>query len=149
MKTLSLLCLIGLCALAPVFASEEEFAEWREAQLEFGRLGRAGKVKLKAQVEGTSYKEFEITAFGRKQTLSKKALSQLSGFPLRTLKVTHEAGYPQLGGYSVHFKFEQHSYDSAKTLTTRIAVLTVTRNGFKIAVTAKPAVASHALSIPF
>ena len=41
---------------------------------------------------------------------------KLKGFPLNSLSITYEPGYPELGGHTVHFKMKQVHYQAKKPL---------------------------------
>lgn len=85
-------------------ASEEDFANWRTVQIEFGSLGQAGPASLNISSGTDGIEKFQLNAFGKTFSLKEADLKKLAGFPLHSLEVTHEAGYEILGGYSVHIK---------------------------------------------
>ena len=78
-------------------ASEEDFLPWKSVQLECFETRQTGKVRVTAKPDS-----FAIEAFGRSHVVSKADLAKLKGFPLESLRVTHEAGYAQTGGHTVH-----------------------------------------------
>ena len=111
--------------LAVAHASEEEFIGWRTIKLDCGVVEKAGKISLTASADNTGIESFEIAAFGQTHRLSEADLKRLRGFPLNSLKVTHEAGYPQLGGHTVHFRFRKVYYDADKKLRQEDAIVSV------------------------
>lgn len=87
---------------------------WRSLTLDCGTIEKAGKVSLTATTDDTGFRRFEFVAFGQTHRLSEDDIKKLREFPLDSLLVTHEAGYPQLGGHTVYFRFRRTFYDADK-----------------------------------
>ena len=64
--------------------------------------------------------------------MSATDLAKLEGFPLSSLRTSHEAGYESLGGYTVHFRFDRTFYNPEKKLVTEIIYVSVTKNGVTV-----------------
>jgi len=84
----------------PLFASEEDFAIWRNLQLEVEATS-FGKVLLDVGVsngmEGPVLSSMSLSIEGRKFEVPPAELSKLIRADLSSLKVTSEVGYPQKG----------------------------------------------------
>jgi len=93
-----------------IYASEEDFLKWAEVRIVSPERPDTGRVVFAAKTDGDQYREIAIEAFGRKHPVGDEVLAKLKGFPLNSLVTTHEAGYPQLGGHTVHFKFKRSYY---------------------------------------
>jgi hypothetical protein len=128
MKVLLPLFLALAVANAP--ASEEEFAVWSSVEVTTTEIPHFGKVDVTAKADNERIAGLKITAFGKTHTLDGKGLEKISGFPLSSMRITHEAGYEELGGYTMHIKFRRTYYDSAKKLRDETAVISVSeKNG--------------------
>jgi hypothetical protein len=95
----------GASTLVPsrLVASELEHVPWRSVTVTSAALPSCGVMEVKAEVDRDDrYLAFLLTAFGRTRTLSTAELARLQGFPLASLQLTHEGGYPQLGGPMCH-----------------------------------------------
>jgi len=101
MKPIPLLFAASLFRAA--FASEEEFVRPNRLEIQ-GAIGEKSPVKLVVESAETGMKSVVMEAHGRTITLTADNLVRLTGFHPATAIITHEAGYPQLGGHTVHFK---------------------------------------------
>ena len=98
----------------PSMASEEEYLAWSSLRLECKESPQAGKVTVFATMGDAGLSSFQLTAFGKDHSLAASDLAKVRDFPLDSLRVTHEAGYPQLGGHTVHFKLSRSYYVPAQ-----------------------------------
>ncbi len=116
-----ILYLVGfLTAELAALGSEEEVAPWQSASVSSQELPEAGVVSIDAlQDKNGRYQKFTIQAFGAPYSLSADELRRLDAFPLASVTLRHEAGYPQLGGYTVHIRLERSSYDQTARKTVR------------------------------
>jgi hypothetical protein len=116
-----------LVAIASVgssaFASEEEFLPWRSLRLDCGDHPQTGKVSLSATAGTSGITAFEFTAFGKAHKLAAGDLAKLRNFGLAGLRVTHEAGYPELGGHTVYFKLSRVYYSAGEKRTIEEVVV--------------------------
>jgi hypothetical protein len=124
--------LILLLAALSARASEEEFLDWTSAVIQVTGTPVAGDISCSVTVESGEWKEFTIGAFGKTYSLDETELAVLRGFPLSSLQTTHEQGYEELGGYTVHFRFEKVYYDTEGTLVTEIVYVSVNRLGMSV-----------------
>lgn len=125
------LLLLAACITA-VHGSEEEFLAWQAVTVKCANEKTpAGPVSCEIAQKDAEYSSFTVRAFDKEFKLSAEDLAKLKGFPLSSLSTRHEAGYPQLGGYSVHFRFQRVVALQRKTLTEVIYV-TATQNGVKV-----------------
>jgi hypothetical protein len=104
------------------FASEEEFLPWREVRIVCAERADTGKVELIAVTGTNGYRQVEIVVFGKKHALTAADLAKLRGFPLRDLKLTHEAGYEELGGHMVHLRLTRVWYEAGQLLEETLVV---------------------------
>jgi hypothetical protein len=126
MRLLSLaLAVVALSGLAS--ASEEEFLEWSEVRIVAPEREDTGKVAFSARIAGDKYHEVKIEAFGKEFTLDKEHRAALDGFPLNSLRLTHEAGYERLGGHTVSCQLKKTHYDAEKRLVEDRVVISVTK----------------------
>ncbi len=122
----SLLWLAVGCAAPPrAWGSEEQFAVWSRVRIECEPCGKAGKVSVEATVGSGTYRSMRITAFGRQHAVDAQTVKQLAGFPLSSIRVTHEVGYPIVGGYSVHLRLKRIFYSEKKELIQETALITI------------------------
>lgn len=91
-------------------ASEEEYLAWSSLRLECKESPQAGKVTLFATLGDAGLSSFKLTAFGKDHALAASDLAKVRDFPLHSLRVTHEGGYPELGGHTVHFRLSRSYY---------------------------------------
>jgi hypothetical protein len=106
MRPFSILAIILLVTTAGR-ASEEEFLVWSEVSITSVTREDTGRVTFTAQVRDDAWRKVEAEAFGKKHALSDVQCAKLAGFPLSSIRTTHEAGYPKLGGHMVHFRFKK------------------------------------------
>jgi hypothetical protein len=98
-----------LLGTAVVCASEEECLPWQEVRIVCAERAETGKVELMAIASTNGYRQVEIVAFGKKHTVPATDLAKLRGFPLAGLQTTHEAGYEELGGHTVHLRLKREN----------------------------------------
>jgi len=129
MRTLLVTSLLWLAfgsgAPPRAWGSQEQFAVWSRVRIDCEPCGKAGKVSVEATVSSGTYRSMRITAFGREHALDAQAVKQLSGFPLSSIRVTHEAGYAEVGGYSLHVRLERLFHDGKKQLRQETALITI------------------------
>jgi hypothetical protein len=131
-KTMVTLLMAAIILAISATASEEEFLGWTSAVIQCGKTAEAGDVSCEIKTGEKGWEKFLIQAFGKSHTLSATDLAKLEGFPLSSLRTTHEAGYERLGGYTVHFRFERTFYNQEKTLVTETIYVSVTKNGVTV-----------------
>jgi hypothetical protein len=103
-------------------ASEEEFLAWSEVTITAVQHEQTGRVTFTAEVRDDAWRKVEADAFGKKYTLSKEQCAKLSGFPLSSIRTTHEAGYKGIGGHTVYFKFSKSIIRDGKPVESKIIV---------------------------
>ncbi len=123
----TLLLLVGV-----TFASEEEFLDWTSASVQVAGTPEAGDISISATVGSGVWSSFTINAFGKTHVLSADELSALSGFPLSSMRTTHEQGYEEMGGYTVHFRFDRTFYSEESELVSEIIYVSVNREGLSL-----------------
>lgn len=126
---------ILIAALIPVSfasASEEELLEWTSAVIECAGSREAGDVSCEIKAGENGWETFVVRAFGKTHSLASADLRKLDGFPLSSLRTSHEAGYEELGGYTVHFRFDRTFYRSDNRLVTEIIYVSVNTNGVTV-----------------
>jgi len=124
-----------IAALIPAsaaIASEEELLGWTSVVVECASAGEAGDVECEIKAGEDGWETFVIQAFGNTYSLAPAELGKLDGFPLSSLRTSHEAGYEELGGYTVHFRFDRNFYNSDNVLVTEIIYVSVTENGVTV-----------------
>lgn len=121
-----------LLLFSATFASEEEFLDWTSASIQVEGTPGAGEISVNATVEYGVWKSFAINAFGRAHVLGEDELSMLNGFPLSSIRTTHEQGYEELGGYTVHFRFDRTFYNEESELVTESVHVSVNREGHSL-----------------
>ncbi|UCD55704.1 MAG: hypothetical protein JSV93_02645 [Candidatus Omnitrophota bacterium] len=104
------------------FASEEECVTWKQVRIISTEHEQTGTIVFEAETDGTAYKSVAITVFGKNFEVKSEDLAKLKGFPLNSLIIAHEAGYPRLGGYTVHFKLKRIYYKAKKLVEERVRV---------------------------
>jgi hypothetical protein len=128
MKLLPLLIAVSLVHAAS--ASEEEFL--RPTRLEFqGSIGEKSQVKLVVESTDTGMKSVVMEAHGRTITLTEDDLVRLTGFHAATAIITHEAGYPQLGGHTIHFKLSDEGTEKVTISVPKDARYTIKKEAAK------------------
>ena len=128
---LTLLTTVLIPALHAV-ASEADFLGWTSAVIQCGKTPEAGDISCEMKVGEKGWEKFVIQAFGKTHALPATDLAKLSGFPLSSLRTTHEAGYEKLGGYTVSFRFDRTFYSSEKKLVTEIVYVSVNQKGVTV-----------------
>lgn len=121
-----------LACASSVLASEEEFLPWKQVKIVCADRPETGTVVFEAQTDGDAYKAVSISVFGKPFKVEGPQLAKLKGFPLSSLSITHEAGYKELGGHTVHFKMKQVRYQSNKLLEDRILISISKGKGLEI-----------------
>jgi hypothetical protein len=111
-----------LVLVSAVSASEEEFLPWQEVRIVCAERPETGKVELLAVADTNGYRQVEIVAFGKKHALPAADLAKLRGFPLSDLHLTHEAGYAELGGHTVHLRLTRVWYEAGQLLEETLVV---------------------------
>jgi hypothetical protein len=113
---------VSLLLAAPLRASEEERLSWQEVRIVCGERPETGKVELYVRMASNEVAAASITAFGRKHELAAADLAKLRGFPLTDLKLTHEAGYEELGGHTVHLRLHRTFYEGGRVIEETVIV---------------------------
>lgn len=111
-----------LVANSAAHASEEEFLGWSEVRIVGVERNDVGRVSFAAEVRDDAWRKVEAEAFGKKFSLDAQQCERLRGFPLSSIKTTHEAGYEQLGGHTVHFKFSRILYRDADLVEADVVI---------------------------
>ena len=133
MKTFMITILVAAIIPAlPATASEAESLSWTSAVIQCRKTSEAGNVSCEIKTGEKGWEKFVIKAFGKTHTLSSTDLAKLEGFPLASLRTSHEAGYERLGGYTVSFRFDRTFYNPEKKLVTEIIYVSVTKNGVTV-----------------
>ncbi len=111
---------------------------WRAVQIDCFETSETGRVGIAANVDDKNLASLRVTAFGQSFNLSPFDLKKINLFPLDSLKITHEAGYAELGGHTVHFKFQRAYYDKDQKLHNEVAVVSVSKGkGLEVAILEK------------
>ncbi len=103
--------------------------DWTSVAIQCVETPEAGAVSCEIKTGEKGWKQFIIQAFGKTHALAPADLKKLDGFPLSSLRTSHEAGYEELGGCTVHFRFDRTFYNSDKKLVTETIYVSVTKNG--------------------
>jgi len=90
-------------------ASEEEILPWQEVRIVCAERPETGKVELIAVSDTNGYRQVEIVAFGKNHPVPPSDLPKLTGYRLNSLRLTHEPGYKELGGHTVHLRLNRSS----------------------------------------
>src|SRR5688572_29140877 len=122
MRHLAFLLAFVVVAGPAAYASEEEFLGWAEVRIIGAEREDVGRVTFTAEVRDDAWRKVEAEAFGKKFSLDPKQCERLRGFPLSSIKTTHEAGYEQLGGHTVHFKFRKTFYRDANLVEADVVI---------------------------
>ena len=118
-----LFCVGVLSSVSMSHASEEEYLNWQSAEIRFMPTSETGTVFCEIISKQGKLKEFLINAFGKEYELTPAQIGKVSQYPLNSFAATQEAGYPSLGGHTVHFKFERYLTDgSGKTKKLYVSV---------------------------
>jgi hypothetical protein len=126
--------LFPLVLVGSAAASEEEFLTWSEVRITFPEREDTGKVVLSVKTNAGKYEEMKIEAFGKTFELGRAELNQLHDFPLNSLVTTHEAGYPKLGGHTIHFKLKRLQYNEQQQMMEHHVIVGISK-GKGLAVT--------------
>jgi len=121
-----------LLVVGVTFASEEEFLDWTSASVQVAGTPEAGEISISATVGSGVWSSLTINAFGKTHVLNDDELSRLQGFPLSSMQSTHEQGYEELGGYTVHFRFDRTFYSAESELVTEVVYVSVNREGLSL-----------------
>ncbi len=126
--------MLALTALAtlPAIASEEDSLEWTSVTIQCGQTPEAGEISCEARTGEMGWAACTVRAFGKEYVLPEAALAKLKGFPLSSLRTTHEAGYEELGGYTVHFRFARTVNNPENKVVTEIIYVSVNKNGLSV-----------------
>ena len=127
--------LLGLTLLMPpatAGASEEEFLQWTELRLVSPERDDTGQVVFAARVEGDRWHAVDIEAFGRRYRLDDEQLDRLEGFPLRSIRTTHEGGWVGHGGHTVHFRFHHTGYREDRLTRSEIRISVSREEGLHV-----------------
>ncbi|MCW1926303.1 hypothetical protein OKA05_27360 [Luteolibacter arcticus] len=143
-NSLTQLLLLATTLLAFTFttptslASEEEFVPLASITLKSQPNDHAGTVILDAtQHPDGTWQKLTLTAFGKTHTLPPAQLAHLQDFPLTGISLRQEAGYPQLGGHTVHVRLERTRHDPASNKSIREALyLSLAKDTGKLAIAA-------------
>ena len=129
-------CLLSLLAVLLVGssarASEEEFLVWSEVRIVSVDRKDTGRVTFTAEVRDDAWRKVEATAFGKAHSLSEEQCARLGGFPLGRIRTTHEAGYEELGGHTVHFKFKRSFYRESSLVEAEVIISISRGKGLKV-----------------
>lgn len=131
-KTMLALLMTVIIPVIAAIASEEEFLGWTSAVIQCGRTPQAGDVSCEIKTGDKGWEKFSIQALGKTNVLTELDLGKLKGFPLSSLRTTHEGGYEELGGYTVHFRFDRTFYNAEKKLTAEIVYVSVNKKGITV-----------------
>ena len=123
--------MLALTALAtlPGIASEGDSLEWTSVIVQCGHTPEAGDISCEARTGEMGWAACTVRAFGKEYVLPEAALAKLKGFPLSSLETTHEVGYEELGGYTVHFRFARTVHNPENKVVTEIIYVSVNKNG--------------------
>lgn len=103
-------------------ASEEEFLPWQQVEIVCAERAETGVVTFRATLASNEYTAVSITAFGKKYELTEAARQKLRWFPLDRLQTTHEAGYEELGGHTVHLRLTRTWYEAGQLWEETLAI---------------------------
>ena len=131
-KSLIAMLIAALIPASLAAASQEEFLEWTSAAIECANTPEAGDVSCEIKVGEDGWETCVIKAFGNTHRLGPADLRKLDGFPLSSLRTSHEAGYEELGGYTVHFRLDRTFYNADNEIVTEIIYVSVTRDGVTV-----------------
>jgi hypothetical protein len=117
-RTLAIILLVTSAACG----SEEEFLAWSQVSITAVTREDTGRVTFTAELRDDAWRKVEAEAFGKKHSLSEAQCAKLAGFPLSSIRTTHEAGYPKLGGHTVYFKFKKQFYRDTALVETEVII---------------------------
>ena len=119
-------------------ASEEEIIPWQSVRIQSPAIPTVGVVTVEASTDGSTFKQFKITAFGRTHALEGAELKRLESFPLLSLTLTHEAGYARLGGHTLYLKLCRTYHDEAKKQKHQAVTISLQKDALPIVSEPKP-----------
>jgi hypothetical protein len=123
-----------LFVASPASGSEEDLISWSKVFVECEGTTETGKVSVNVEAAPNGYKYFRVTGFGKSFELDGQQLETLKGFPLDSLRTTHSAGYPRLGGHTISFSLRRTWYDEKKKLRQESAWVSITKGqGLRVA----------------
>ncbi|MBM4037918.1 MAG: hypothetical protein FJ290_05335 [Planctomycetes bacterium] len=122
MRTRLVAFLIGLACAGQPLASEEEFVVWQEVRIVCAERPETGAIVFEARTDGERYAKVSLSVFGKVYTLNEADRLKLGGFPLSSIALTHEAGYAELGGHTVHVKLKRVLYKAGKLVEERVRI---------------------------
>lgn len=108
-------------------ASEEDYLEWQAIKIDCFENSQTGKVKISARIAGRGIAAFTVTAFGREYEVPRDGLARIKDYPLNSLRTSHEAGYPQLGGHVVYARMRRSVRDKDGKPRTEEALVSVNK----------------------
>lgn len=130
--TMMTLLVAAIIPTHAAIASEEGFLPWTSAVIQCGKTPKAGDISCEMKTGEKGWEKVVIHAFGKTHTLPATDLKKLTGFPLLSLRTTHDDGYEELGGYTVHFRFDRTLYNAEKKLVTEIVYVSVNKKGISV-----------------
>ncbi|MGF1633885.1 MAG: hypothetical protein ACFCVE_08565 [Phycisphaerae bacterium] len=113
-------------------ASEEEFLQWAQVRIVAAEREDVGRVSFAAEVHNSHWRNVEAEAFGRTLLLDAQQCQRLGGFPLSSITTTHEPGYEELGGHTVHFKFRKVFYRDADLVEATVVISISRGKGLRV-----------------
>ena len=94
--------------------------------LESAGIGSSGKIVVAGeQNEKQQIVSLTIKAFGKDYIIPKEKLSGLAELPANGIRLSYEAGYPQLGGRTIYIQFQM----GFTSKTTKMALVTLSEDG--------------------
>ena len=126
---LMLLPTVLLCSALPAFSSEEEALIWQSVVVRCREVPAAGMVSCEIDVDGRNYRKLLIQAFGKAFTIGADDLIKLEGYPLSSLTMTHEVGYAEIGGPTVHLRWKRTRFSKMDGPITEEILISVTSTG--------------------
>lgn len=127
-----ILCGVVACTAMGAHASEESYVSWNRVRIESNGDPVTGMIRFEAGVDGEMWKSVRAFAFGRTYDLSTGQVARLRGYPLNSLVITHEAGYKELGGHTVHFKLSRQYYEKKLLREKRLYISISKGKGLEI-----------------
>ena len=124
--------LLIVLAVIPAHASEEEFLQWSEVRIVTPEREDTGRVTFVAQVREESWQVVKIEAFGRNFSLDEEQRNHLNGFLLSSIRTTHEAGWEEVGGHTIYFKFQHTRWDKDRLIEQSVVVAVSRGQGLSV-----------------
>lgn len=125
MNTRTLIAAMALFLPLFVSGSEESFVPWNSAVIKSAGSPETGPIEVEAVATEGGFASLSISAFGKKEPVSKEDLVRLQGFPLSGIVLTQEPGYEVIGGHTVHVRLTRTFYDGAKVLKKATLVISL------------------------